>query len=102
MSGSIPSPLPLPNAFTTYAGATSLFLYRSHSTLRYVKYVGPSRRAVLVMCWAWDDFAWYGVSGNVEHYKIMRLRRSDKYHVAQRGVNVITPLYSVAPLPVMK
>ena len=44
-------------------------LYRNHGTLRYVRYVGPCRRDVLVICWAWDDFASCGVSGNVEHTK---------------------------------
>jgi hypothetical protein len=53
--------LPLP--CVTVCHHISTGLYRNHSTLRYVRYVGPSRRAVLVMCWAWDDFASYGVSG---------------------------------------
>ena len=59
--------------------------------------------ALRAVCWTVPTH-WIGNVLGVEWckwkcrtYKIMRLWRSNKYHVAQRGVNVSTPLYSVAP-----
>jgi hypothetical protein len=72
-------------------------------------FVPQSLHAVLrAVCWTFPTccignglgVGWFRVvccKWKCRTYKIMYLWRSDKYHPAQRGVNVITPLFSVAP-----
>ena len=66
-----------------------------HAALRAVCWTVPTCCIGNVLGVWWFRVVW--CKWKCRSYKIMHLWKSDKYHVAQRGVNVITPLYSVAP-----